>query len=143
MFLERNPRATSNRKRTVNMALAISAIGQIAINVHDLARAVAFYRDKLGLRLLYEYPGLAFFDCGGVRLLLAAPEKPELDHPASIIYYRVGDIHEAARTLAKNGVKLEHEPHIIAKMPDHDLWMCFARDTEGNLLGFMNEVKNT
>ncbi len=118
----------------------ISGIGQIAINVQDLKRAVAFYRDKLGMKFLYEFPGLAFFDCGGVRLMFSHAEKPELDHPASIIYYRVDDINEAARALEARGVKLEHEPRIIAKMPDHDLWMCFVRDTEGNLVGLMNEV---
>jgi catechol-2,3-dioxygenase len=127
---------------TSESSLKITGIGQIGINVHDLPRAVEFYRDKLGLRFLYEFPGLAFFDCGGVRLLLAPAEKAEFDHPASIIYYRVGDINESARELESRGVKLEHEPRIIAKMPDHDLWMLFVRDTEGNLLGLMSEVKH-
>ncbi len=120
----------------------ITGVGQIAINCHDLKRAVDFYRDTLGIRLLYEFPGLAFFDCGGVRLMLSEPEKTEFDHPASIIYYRVGDIHVASRTLTAKGVKLEHEPRVIAKMPDHDLWMSFIRDSEGNLIGLMSEVKN-
>ena len=123
--------------------LEITGIGQIAINCHDLKRATEFYRDKLGMRLLYEFPGLAFFDCGGVRLMLAEPEKKELDHPASIIYYRVGDIQQASRTLIDKGVELEHEPRVIAKMPDHDLWMFFVRDSEGNLVGLMSEVKNS
>ncbi len=123
-------------------ALGITGVGQIAINCHDLKRAVEFYRDKLGLRLLYEFPGLAFFDCGGVRLMLSQPEKAEFDHPASIIYYRVGDIQQASRALTGKGVALEHEPRVIAKMPDHDLWMSFVRDSEGNLVGLMSEVKN-
>lgn len=122
--------------------LEITGIGQIAINCHDLKRATEFYRDKLGLRLLYEFPGLAFFDCGGVRLMLSEPEKAEFDHPASIIYYRVADIHQATRAITDKGVALEHEPSIIARMPDHDLWMSFVRDTEGNLVGFMAEMKN-
>jgi len=120
--------------------LEITGIGQIAINCHDLKRATEFYRDTLGMRMLYEFPGLAFFDCGGVRLMLAEPEKKEFDHPASIIYYRVGDIQQSARTLTDKGVALEHEPRIIAKMPDHDLWMFFVRDSEGNLIGLMSEV---
>ena len=120
--------------------LEITGIGQIAINCHDLKRATEFYRDTLGMRLLYEFPGLAFFDCGGVRLMLAEPEKKEFDHPASIIYYRVSDIQQSARTLIDKGIVLEHEPHIIAKMPDHDLWMFFVRDSEENLIGFMSEV---
>jgi methylmalonyl-CoA/ethylmalonyl-CoA epimerase len=123
--------------------LEITGIGQIAITCHDLKRATEFYRDKLGMRLLYEFPGLAFFDCGGVRLMLAEPEKKEFDHPASIIYYRVGDIQQASRTLVDKGVELEHEPRVIAKMPDHDLWMCFVRDSEGNLVGLMSEVKHS
>ena len=120
--------------------LEITGIGQIAINCHDLKRATEFYRDTLGMRMLYEFPGLAFFDCGGVRLMLAEPEKKEFDHPASIIYYRVSDIQQSARTLTDRGVALEHEPRIIAKMPDHDLWMFFVRDSEGNLIGLMSEV---
>jgi methylmalonyl-CoA/ethylmalonyl-CoA epimerase len=123
--------------------LEITGIGQIAINAHDLKRAVGFYRDKLGLKLLYEFPGLAFFDCGGVRLMLSEPEKAEFDHPASIIYYRVDDIHQATRAITQRGVDLEHEPRVIAKMPDHDLWMSFVRDTEGNLLGLMCEMKTS
>lgn len=123
--------------------LEISGIGQIAINVKDLQRAVAFYRDNLGMKFLYEFPGLAFFDCGGVRLMFSRAEKPEFDHAASLIYYRVGDINEAARALEERGVALEHEPRIIAKMPDHDLWMFFVRDTEGNLVGLMSEVMHS
>ena len=118
----------------------IASIGQIAINVQDLQRAVAFYRDKLGLKLLYEFPGLAFFDCGGVRLMMSHAEKPEFDHPASIIYYKVAEIHAASSALEAAGVTLEHQPTRIAEMRDHDLWMSFARDTEGNLLGLMSEV---
>jgi catechol 2,3-dioxygenase-like lactoylglutathione lyase family enzyme len=122
--------------------LEITGVGQIAINCHDLKSATEFYRDKLGLKLLYEFPGLAFFDCGGVRLMLSRPEKAEFDHPASIIYYRVGDIQQASRALTEKGVALEHEPRVIARMPDHDLWMSFVRDSEGNLVGLMSEVKN-
>ncbi|SRR6266540_393664 len=118
----------------------ITGIGQIAINVQDLQRAVGFYRDKLGLKLLYEFPGLAFFDCGGVRLLMSRAEKAEFDHPASIIYYRVADINAAARALEEAGLTLEHQPRVIAEMPDHDLWMTFVRDSEGNLVGLMSEV---
>ena len=125
---------------TVAQAPGITSIGQIAINVQDLQRAVGFYRDKLGLKLLYEFPGLAFFDCGGVRLMMSRAEKPEFDHPASIIYYKVGDIQDASRALVAAGVPLEHEPTIIAKMPDHDLWMSFVRDSEGNVVGLMSEV---
>jgi methylmalonyl-CoA/ethylmalonyl-CoA epimerase len=128
---------------TAQETLEITGIGQIAVNVQDLARATAFYRDTLGMRLLYEFPGLAFFDCGGVRLMLARAEKPEFDHPTSTIYYRVADIQQSWRMLTDAGVRLEHEPQIIAKMPDHDLWMCFIRDSENNVVGLMTEVRNS
>src|SRR5437868_15397422 len=121
----------------------ISKIGQIAINAHDVERAAAFYQDSMGLKLLFKAgPGLAFFDCGGVRLMLTRPEKPEFDHPSSILYFSVPDIRAAHATMKDKGVKFEDEPHLIAKMPDHELWMTFFRDTEGNLLGLMSEVKH-
>ncbi len=122
--------------------MGISHIGQIAINAHDVERAAAFYRDSLGLKLLFQAgPGLAFFDCGGVRLMLTRPEKPEFDHPSSILYFAVPDIQAAYGTMKEKGVKFEDEPHMIARMPDHDLWMFFFRDSEGNLMGLMSEVK--
>lgn len=121
----------------------ITSIGQIAINVQDLQRAVGFYRDKLGLKFLYEFPGLAFFDCGGVRLMMSRAEKPEFDHPASIIYYKVDEIRAASSALEAAGVTLEHQPTRIAEMQDHDLWMSFVRDTEGNVIGLMSEVSKS
>ena len=120
----------------------LSQIGQIAISVQDVDKAVAFYRDVLGLKLLFQAPpGLAFFDCGGVRLMLARPEKPEFDHPASTLYFKVADIQQATATLESRGVRFEEGPHLIAKMPDHELWMAFFRDGERNLLGLMSEVR--
>lgn len=123
--------------------LGITSVGQVAINAHDLERAVAFYRDVLGLKLLFEVPKMAFFQCGEVRLMLGVPEKPEFDHPASILYYKVGDIHAAHEQLKAAGARMEDEPHLIARMPDHELWMCFFRDTEGNVLALMSEVRNS
>jgi methylmalonyl-CoA/ethylmalonyl-CoA epimerase len=120
----------------------IARIGQIAINAHDVERAATFYQDTLGLKLLFKAgPGLAFFDCGGVRLMLTRPEKPEFDHPSSILYFSVPDIQAAHATMKTSGVKFDDEPHLIAKMPDHELWMTFFRDSEGNLLGLMSEVR--
>lgn len=89
---------------------------------------------------LFDIPDAAFFDCGGTRLMLGLPGKPELDHPASILYYRVGDIHAVWEALLAKGVRTEAEPHLVARMPDHDLWMGFLRDTEDNLLALMSEV---
>ncbi len=122
--------------------IGISRVGQIAINVHDVERAATFYQDVLGLKLLFKAgPGLAFFDCGGVRLMLTLPEKPEFDHPGSILYFAVPDIQAAHARMKEKGVHFEDEPHLIAKMPDHDLWMVFFRDSEGNLMGLMSEVR--
>ena len=121
-------------------ALSLSRIGQIAIVVKDVERATAFYRDALGMRFLFAYPGLAFFDCDGVRLMLSRPEKPEHDHPSSVLYFRVADIHQAAAALRERNVTFEDEPHIIARMPDYDLWMTFFRDLDNNIFGLMAEV---
>jgi methylmalonyl-CoA/ethylmalonyl-CoA epimerase len=125
-----------------NEGIGIARIGQIQMRAHDVERAADFYQNILGLRLLFKAPpGLAFFDCGGVRLMIDRPEKAEFDHPGSILYFSVPDIQAAYERLKEKDVKFEDEPHIIAKMTDHDLWMTFFRDSEGNLLALMSEVK--
>ncbi len=120
----------------------ITRLRQIQVRARDVARAADFYEKVLGLKLLFKAPpGLAFFDCGGVRLMLDRPEKPEFDHASSILYFSVPDIQAAFAAMKASGVRFEDEPHVIAKMPDHDLWMTFFRDTEDNLLALMCEVK--
>jgi methylmalonyl-CoA/ethylmalonyl-CoA epimerase len=116
----------------------LSEIGQIALTVRDLNRAVAFYRETLGLPLLFQVPNLAFFDCGGIRLMLTTGENPAETH-SSVLYYKVPDIQRAFETLAARGAAFEGPPHLIAKMPDHELWMAFFRDPDRNLLAIMNE----
>jgi methylmalonyl-CoA/ethylmalonyl-CoA epimerase len=128
---------------TTTEPVALDRIGQIAINATDIGRAVQFYRDTLGMRFLFEFPNLAFFDCGGVRLMLSTAESPDFDHPGSVIYYKVADINATFDALAKRGVEFIDKPHLIAKLPDHDLWMVFLRDTEGNTLALMSEVRTT
>jgi catechol 2,3-dioxygenase-like lactoylglutathione lyase family enzyme len=120
-------------------ALSLSQIGQIAVVVKDVERAVRFYRDTLGMRFLFQAGTLAFFDCGGVRLMLDVPESPEFEHHSSIIYYRVSDIDAAYTLLKTRGVAFTSEPHLIHKAPDHDLWMAFFKDSEGNTLALMDE----
>ncbi len=120
----------------------LDRIGQIAVIVHDLERAVAFYRDVLGMRFLFQVPRMAFFDCGGVRLMLGLPERPEFDHPASILYYQVDDIHAAHDALAEAAVAFEEKPHLVAKLADHDLWIGFFRDSEGNPVALMSELRH-
>jgi len=125
---------------SATLPIGISRLGQIAINVHDLDRATAFYRDILGLPLLFTTTALAFFDCGGVRLMLSPPEKPEFDHPGSVLYFTVPDIASAHRQMLSSGVHFEDPPHLIARMPNHDLWMTFFRDPDQNLLALMSEM---
>src|SRR6476619_6937500 len=104
---------------SVTDQVALDRIGQIAINVKDLGRAVQFYRDTLGMRFLFEVPNLAFFDCGGVRLMLSPAESPEFDHPGSVLYYKVGDINASYAALKARGAEFVDQPHLIARMPDH------------------------
>ena len=120
--------------------LGITNIGQISIIVKDVERATAFYRDVLGLPLLFTVPGMAFFDCGGVRLMLGTPSSPEYDHPSSILYFRVPDINAGHRRLVEHGVDIVAPPRLIAPMPTHDLWMTAFRDSEGNIHQLMSEV---
>ena len=119
----------------------LESIGQIAITTHDLPRSVAFYREALGLESLFEAGPLAFFRCGDVRIMLAVPENEEVDHPSSIVYFRVADIAASREKLVARGVPFDDEPHLIARMPDHELWMTFFRDPDRNLLGLMSEVR--
>lgn len=126
---------------TQNPGLSQARIGQIAINAPDLPRAVAFYRDALCLKFLFQVPGMAFFDCGGVRLLLGPAPRPELDHPSSILYFQVPDIRATHAELRGRGVAFASEPHRIARMPDHELWLAEFQDSEGNFLALMSEVR--
>ena len=118
--------------------LVKASLGQVAINVADLARATAFYRDRLGLTFLFDAGKMVFFDCGGVRLMLSKPEKPEFDHPSSILYLTISGIGETFERLKNVGVQFVSEPHLVAPMPDHDLWMAFFNDSEGNTLALMS-----
>lgn len=122
------------------MSAQILSIGQIALTVQNLPRAVAFYRDVMGLPYLFESGGMAFFECGATRLMLSVAEKADSTY-GSILYYKTADIEKAAHAILAQGVQFEAAPRMIAKMPDHDLWMAFLRDTEGNLLALMSEVR--
>jgi methylmalonyl-CoA/ethylmalonyl-CoA epimerase len=122
-------------------SISLGKIGQIAVPVTDLHRALEFYRDKLGMRFLFEVPRMAFFDCEGVRLLLTLPEAEGDVKQSSILYFLVADIHAAHRELVSRAVHFTAKPHLVAKMPDHDLWMAFFEDSEGNTLALMSEVR--
>ena len=115
----------------------LTDFGQIAIITKDLPRSTAFYRDVLGLSFLFEAPGLAFFQCGGIRLMLGGAESPEFDHPSSILYFNVADILEAHRILAGRGVRFRDVPQLIHKAGNQALWMAFFTDSEGNFFALM------
>ena len=124
---------------TADASFALSSIGQIAITVTNLERAVAFYGDTLGLKLLFQVQGLAFFDCGGIRLMLSYAEAVGEQY-SSVLYFRVPDILAAAKTLESRGAPFDRLPHLVARRPDHDLWMAFFRDPDRNLLALMSEM---
>ena len=121
--------------------VGVVGLGQVAVPVSDVARAAVFYRDSVGLTPLFEASGMAFFDCGGVRLMLSRVEDPRMEPPGSVLYLRVEDIHAAHAEMAGRGVSFEAPPHLIASMPDHELWMAFFRDSEDNLLALMAEIR--
>jgi methylmalonyl-CoA/ethylmalonyl-CoA epimerase len=124
------------------MPSAIGTIGQIAYTVTDVPRAVEFYQNAVGLRLLFRAPpGLAFFDCGGVRFMISQPEGEFKPGASSVMYFKVTDIEDTQKGMKGRGVPFVDEPHLIAKMPDHELWMCFFKDPDGNTLALMEEKR--
>jgi methylmalonyl-CoA/ethylmalonyl-CoA epimerase len=118
----------------------LSQIGQISVTVHDLERAATFYRNTLGVKHLFTVPNMAFFECGGIRLMLSIPTRPDLDHPSSILYFKVADIQVAYETLVSRGIHFETKPTLIAPMAAHDLWLAEFRDSERNVLCLMCEI---
>ncbi len=123
-----------------NAFKGLSTIGQIGVPVQDITRAVAFYRDVLGLPFLFQAGNLAFFECDGTRLLLDGVEEAA-GHESSILYFKVDDIERTTEAIRARGAEITGEPHMIAKMPDHDLWMAFFLDSEGNTMALMAEVR--
>jgi methylmalonyl-CoA/ethylmalonyl-CoA epimerase len=122
------------------MLLQLNQIGQIALAAGDVDRAETFYRDALGLRRLYRFGDLTFFDCAGVRLMIEKARAPEEIGHASVIYFRCADIALAVRELEQRGVTFSAKPHLIAKMDEHDLWMAFFADPDGHTLALMCEA---
>ena len=119
----------------------LNQVGQIFVNVRDLDRAIEFYRDILGMNFLFQAPpNMAFFDCGGVRIMLGVADRPDLNHPASVIYYKVEDIERVYEVFHARGVEFIVKPHLVAPMPTYDLWLADFKDSEGNILALMSEV---
>jgi methylmalonyl-CoA/ethylmalonyl-CoA epimerase len=121
------------------MPAPLTGVLQVAITVKEIDRATAFYRDALGLPLLMTAPSMAFFNCGGVRLYISSGEGPEHSGPNSFVYFRTPDIDAFLADAKSKTVTIHQEPQIIAHMPDHDLWLMWIKDSEGNLLGVMEE----
>ncbi|MEO8621690.1 MAG: VOC family protein [bacterium] len=127
---------------TRTAATDITAVRQIALTVSDVGRSIEFYRDKLGLTFLFSAgPNLAFLDIGGVRLMLSGPEGDFKPGASSVLYFKVADITAAHALFVKRGVPFPSEPHLIAKMPDHDLWLDEFRDPDGNPMALMCEIR--
>ncbi|MDX1625735.1 MAG: VOC family protein [Wenzhouxiangellaceae bacterium] len=120
--------------------MKLDTIGQIAITVEDVPRSLGFYRDVLGLEFLFQPSAdLAFLDVGGVRLMLTVPQGAGTPGENSVLYFRVDDIDEAHDELGTRGAEFERGPERAARLPDHELWLAFLRDPEGNLIGLMEE----
>ncbi|GAA0488847.1 hypothetical protein GCM10008986_13330 [Salinibacillus aidingensis] len=119
----------------------IKNVGQIGIPVKDINRALDFYKDKLGLSLLFNTDSMAFFECNGLRLMLTLPEKEEFAHSSSVIYFQVNNIKDTYERLVGKEVTFIDEPHVVTKMGQTETWMVFFKDTEDNTHALMSEVQ--
>ena len=121
---------------------AVSDIGQIAITVGDVERALVFYRDALGLAFLFSpAPTLAFLQAGTVRLMLSTPQGAGAVGANSVLYFKVADIEAVFAAIVARGATQERAPQLAARLPDHVLWIGFVRDPDGNLVGLMEEKR--
>lgn len=119
----------------------LTQIGQIAITVSDLSRSKAFYQHILGINFLFNAGNMAFFQCGAIRIMLGTNETAKSLLPSStILYFKVDDLEGTYARLAALGVSFLQPPHLVAKMPDHNLWMAFLTDPDNNPIGLMSEV---
>ena len=129
----------NNPSGATHTAVSLDQIGQIAITVDDLARARNFYQNTLGLKFLFDAGTLCFFQCGNIRLMIATPEKPA-PRGGTLLYFKVPDIQTTYAALQGRGVDFIQPPHLVARMPDHDLWLAFLADPDDNKIGLMCEL---
>jgi len=122
------------------MTINLNHIGQIALPVTDVERSETFYEKALGLRKLFRFGDLSFFDCAGVHLMIEKIDEPAQFKPQGCIYFRCADIALAVTELSDRGVSFTSGPHLIAEMDDHDLWMAFFTDPDGHMLALMQEA---
>ena len=121
--------------------MALGPVGQIHISVTDIAASVAFYRDVLGIPLLFQVPEMpmAFFASGDVRLYLGVPESPEFRSKA-VLYFTVADIDaEYQRLRDEHGLSFIGEPHVVHRDASGELWMTFTRDPDDHWIGLMQQ----
>ncbi len=119
---------------------SLNEIGQVNLNVKNVEEAICFYRDTLGLTLLFSVENMAFFDCNGIRLMLSKPEKELFDHPGSVIYFKAEDLLGTYEQFRKDGVTFTSKPHMVTDMGQYELWMAFFKDVDGNVLALMSEI---
>ena len=118
----------------------IQKIGQIGVPIKNMENAIEFYKNILGLSLLFSTDNMAFFECNGQRLLLSFPEKKEFANASSVIYFQVEDIKKSYEELIERGVAFNGEPHLVAKMDHTETWMAFFKDSDGNTHALMSEL---
>lgn len=127
---------------SVSPSPALSEIGQIAITVRDVSKASEFYRDVLGLKFLFSAgPNLAFLLAGSVRLMLTTPQGAGAVSGNSILYFKVVDLAPTHAAILARGATNGHDPRMVARMPDHELWTAFVKDPDGNLVGLISEIR--
>lgn len=125
------------------MDLVVSEIGQIALTVSDVSAATVFYRDVLGLKLLFTAgPNLAFLAAGNIRLMLSTPQGHGEPGRNSVLYFKTSDLAATHAAIVSRGALQERAPQLAARMPDHELWISFVRDPDNNLVGLMSEVRS-
>lgn len=117
-------------------------VAQIAFTVKNLAEAKSFYKDVLELKFLFDAGSMAFFQCGAVRLMIGEDEKAQVSE-GTMVYFSVADLAATARLLESRGTSFVQQPHLVARMKSHDLWLAFLKDPSGNTLGLLSEVART
>ena len=125
---------------TKRQSVQLNEIGQIALTVRDLERAKNFYQNTLGMKFLFDAGTMAFFQCGAIRMMIGLSEEV-IPIGGTILYFKVSDIQKVHGALTEKGVAFVQPPHLVARMPDHELWVGFLKDPEGNTLGLMSEVR--
>lgn len=120
-------------------AVHFDQIGQIALTVTDIVRSKDFYQNTLGMKFLFDAGTMAFFQCGDIRFMIGASED-QAPRGGTLLYFKVQDIHHTHEVLKGNGVVFHQSPHLVARMPDHELWIAFLKDPDENILGVMSEI---